>query len=216
MKRLTLGLCCLVILGSCGVRERVGNGLDGVRGALGNAFASSDGRGLCGDPSLQGEVVGAVPGKLNGCGIQDAVRLHSVGNVRLSQAALIDCPTARALEVWVRETAKPAVGRRGGGLSGLKVAAHYSCRTRNNQPGAPISEHGRGKAIDISAVLLKDGSAITVEDGWRKRRDGKALRRMHKDACGVFGTVLGPGSDGYHEDHFHFDTRRHGNGAYCR
>ncbi|WP_305969732.1 MULTISPECIES: extensin family protein [unclassified Mameliella] len=216
MKRLTLGLCCLALLGSCGVRERVGNGLDGVRGALGSAFASSDGRGLCGDPSLQGEVVGAVPGKLNGCGIEDAVRLQSVGDVRLSQPALIDCPTARALEVWVRETAKPAVGRRGGGLAGLKVAAHYSCRTRNHQPGAPISEHGRGKAIDISAVLLEDGSAITVEDDWGRGRKGRALRRMHKDACGVFGTVLGPGSDGYHEDHFHFDTRRHGNGAYCR
>ncbi|ASP19857.1 extensin-like protein [Antarctobacter heliothermus] len=212
MKHLALGLCCLVMLGSCGARERVSNGLD----KIGNAFAGSDGGGLCGDPALQGEVVGAVPGKLSACGIEDAVRLQSVGNVRLSQGALMDCKTARALEVWVREGAKPAVGRRGGGVSGLKVAAHYSCRTRNNQPGAPISEHGRGKAIDISAILLKDGSSITVEDGWDRRKDGKALRRMHKEACGVFGTVLGPESDRFHRDHFHFDTRRHGNGAYCR
>lgn len=212
MKHLVLGLCCLVMLGSCGARERVSNGLD----RIGNAFAGSDGGGLCGDPTLQGEVVGAVPGKLSACGIEDAVRLQSVGKVRLSQGALMDCKTARALEVWVREGAKPAVGQRGGGVSGLKVAAHYSCRTRNNQPGAPISEHGRGKAIDISAILLKDGSSITVEDGWDKRKDGKALRRMHKEACGVFGTVLGPESDRFHRDHFHFDTRRHGNGAYCR
>ncbi|WP_245823294.1 extensin family protein [Antarctobacter heliothermus] len=212
MKQLALGLCCLLMLGSCGARERVSNGLD----RIGNAFAGSEGGGLCGDPALQGEIVGNVPGKLSGCGIKDAVRLQSVGNVRLTQSALMDCKTARALEVWVREGAKPAVGRRGGGVSGLKVAAHYSCRTRNNQPGAPISEHGRGKAIDISAVLLKDGSSITVEEGWGRRKDGKALRRMHKEACGVFGTVLGPESDRFHRDHFHFDTRRHGNGAYCR
>lgn len=212
MKHVALGLCCILMLGSCGARERVSSGLD----KIGNAFASNTGGGLCGDPSLQGELVGDVPGKLSACGIEDAVRLQSVGGVRLTQGALMDCQTARALEVWVREGAKPAVGRRGGGVSGLKVAAHYSCRTRNNQPGGPISEHGRGKAIDISAILLKDGSQITVEDGWGKRKDGKALRRMHKEACGVFGTVLGPESDRWHRDHFHFDTRRHGNGAYCR
>ncbi|MBY6114145.1 extensin family protein [Mameliella alba] len=215
MKRLTLGILCLTLLGACGVRDRVSNGVDGVRSALGNGFASSKGS-VCGDPSLKGEVVGKVPGRLPGCGIEDAVRLYSVGNVRLTEGALMDCRTARALEVWVREGARPAVGRRGGGLDGLKVAAHYSCRTRNNQPGAPISEHGRGKAIDISALILKDGSRITVEDGWNKRKDGKALRKMHGKACGVFGTVLGPESDPWHRDHFHFDTRRHGNGAYCR
>jgi hypothetical protein len=27
---------------------------------------------------------------------------------------------------------------------------------------------------------------------------------------------LGPGSDGFHEDHLHYDVARHGGGAYCR
>lgn len=217
MNRLALGVCCLLILGACGVRERVANGIGGARDYLGNAFASSsDEGGLCGDRALAGVTVGWVPGELKGCGIEDAVRLQSVAGVRLTQGALIDCPTAKALKTWVSKSAKPAVGRRGGGVEGLRVAAHYSCRTRNNVPGAPISEHGRGKAIDISAVLLKDGSEITVLDGWGKGRDGKALRKMRKAACGVFGTVLGPGSDGYHRDHFHFDTRRHRGAGYCR
>jgi hypothetical protein len=39
---------------------------------------------------------------------------------------------------------------------------------------------------------------------------------MHRAACGRFGTTLGPGSDGMHEDHLHFDTARHANGPYCR
>lgn len=213
VNRLTLGLCCLAILGACGVRERVSD----VRDTIGQAFASSSGGGLCGDPALLGETVGAVPGKIDGCGITGAVRLQSVAGVRLTQSALVDCKTAKALNTWVKDAARPAIGRRGGGLEGLRVAAHYSCRTRNNQPGAPISEHGRGKAIDISALLLTDGSEITVLDGWGKGRDGKALRKMHTAACGPFGTVLGPESDRFHRDHFHFDTRRHGgNGTYCR
>ncbi|SMX31989.1 hypothetical protein MAA8898_00106 [Maliponia aquimaris] len=199
------------MLGACGARER-------VSGALGNAFASSAGGsgGLCGDPALVGSPVGKVPGELPGCGLDDAVRLQSVAGVQLTQGAVIDCTTAKALKTWVTKSAKPAVGRQGGGLEGLRVAAHYSCRTRNNQPGAPISEHGRGKAIDISAFLLADGSEITVLDGWGKGREGKALGKMRKAACAMFGTVLGPGSDGFHKDHFHLDTRWHRGATYCR
>ena len=36
-------------------------------------------------------------------------------------------------------------------------------------------------------------------------------RRIHRAACGTFGTVLGPEANDAHKDHFHFDmkTRRH-------
>jgi hypothetical protein len=42
------------------------------------------------------------------------------------------------------------------------------------------------------------------------------MRRMHRGACGPFGTVLGPEADRYHQDHFHFDTARYRSGSYCR
>ncbi|KMK65906.1 extensin family protein [Puniceibacterium sp. IMCC21224] len=171
---------------------------------------------VCGDPDLQGEAVGYVPGRINGCGIKDAISLRSVSGVPLSQHAQIDCTTAKALKTWVNKGLKPAVGSRGGGVLGLRVAAHYACRPRNNQSGAKISEHGRGRAIDISGVTLRDGSEITVLGGWGSKRDGAVLRKMHKAACGPFGTVLGPQSDRFHQDHFHFDTARYRSGAYCR
>ncbi|MBS0125755.1 extensin family protein [Aestuariicoccus sp. KMU-90] len=191
--------------------------LDGVRSFLSTAFeGESAGGGLCGDPALVGEPVGAVEAEIAGCGIDEAVRLRAVGEVGLSQAALIDCATARALRRWIDDTAAPSLRRQGGGLAEIKVAAHYACRTRNHKPGAPISEHGRGKAIDISGFRLRDGSEVTVLNDWGSGKRGKALRQMHSDACGRFGTVLGPGSDGHHEDHFHFDTRMHRGGPYCR
>ena len=47
---------------------------------------------------------------------------------------------------------------------------------------------------------------------WRKlaRRaqlspEGTFLRRLHKGACGIFGTVLGPEANEAHRDHFHLD-----------
>ncbi len=170
---------------------------------------------VCGDPDIQGEVVGRVPGKLNGCGVENAVRVRNVAGITLSQQSVMDCGTAKALKKWINKGAKPAVGSKGGGLSGLKVAAHYSCRTRNNKAGAKISEHGKGRAIDISGLVLNDGRTISVLKGWHNA-DSKTMRSAHKKACGPFGTVLGPNADRYHQDHFHFDTARYRSGPYCR
>ncbi|MEZ5676623.1 MAG: extensin family protein [Thalassovita sp.] len=171
---------------------------------------------VCGDPAIMGAVVGDVPGKIKGCGIARAVRVTSVSGVRLSRGALIDCPTAKALKTWVDRGMKPAIGRRGGGVQEMRLFASYSCRTRNSKKGARISEHGKGRAVDIGAFILKDGSEMTVLKDWGNGRKGRILKEMHETACGPFGTVLGPKSDRYHKDHFHFDTARYRNGTYCR
>lgn len=171
---------------------------------------------VCGDVDIQGEFVGFVPGRFKACGIQDAVKVRSISGVGLSQQALMNCRTAKALKTWVNKGMKPAVGKAGGGVKEIRVAAHYACRTRNNQPGAKISEHGKGNAIDISAFRLNDGSLITVLGGWRTQHQGPILKKMHKSACGPFGTVLGPNSDRFHQDHFHFDTAKYRSGSYCK
>ncbi len=171
---------------------------------------------VCGDLDIQGEIVGRVRGSKRGCGVENAVRVRSVSGIELSLNAVMDCGTAKALKTWVDNTAKLALARQGGGLKRLRVAAHYACRTRNNQPGGRISEHGKGRAIDISAVRLQDGTLITVRNGWNAANTSKIMRRLHFGACGPFGTVLGPDSDRFHRDHFHFDTARYRSGPYCR
>jgi hypothetical protein len=145
VNRLTLGLCCLAILGACGVRERVSD----VRDTIGQAFASSSGGGLCGDPGLLGETVGAVPGKIDGCGITGAVRLQSVAGVRLTQSALVDCKTAKALNTWVKDAARPAIGRRGGGLEALFLPdAEQSARRANFRTWARQGDRHFGAVAD--------------------------------------------------------------------
>jgi hypothetical protein len=224
VKQIGLALCAVVMVASCGARpEKSKDGNDqlaGIQNFLQQRFSKADavpdGGGLCGDPMLMGSVVGAVPSAVSGCGVQNAVSLRAIGNVTLSQPATMDCTTAGAVKSWLETGVKPAVGKMGGGVSGLKVAAHYVCRTRNHKKGAKISEHGKGRAIDISAVYLADGDSISVLDDWGRGKKGKALREMHSAACGPFGTVLGPNADVYHKDHFHFDTARHRGGSYCR
>ena len=170
---------------------------------------------VCGDPTIKGEVVGEVPGP-GGCGIANAVRVRLVGGIALSQSSLMNCGTARTLKGWAARDVRQGVGDLGGGVTGLRVAAHYACRTRNHKAGARLSEHAKGNAIDITAIELADGSQISVLDDWGGGRKGRVLRQLHSRACGPFGTVLGPDSDRYHQDHFHFDTADHGYGPYCR
>lgn len=172
--------------------------------------------GICGDVGIQGELIGQVKGSKPGCGVSDAVKVRMVSDVVLSSPSTMDCTTAKALKTWLDDTAKPALRRSGGGLKSLRVAAHYACRTRNSLPGARISEHGKGRAIDISALRLQDGTLITVRNGWNGKETGKILRSLHAGACGPFGTVLGPESNRFHLDHFHFDTARYRSGPYCR
>lgn len=171
---------------------------------------------LCGISGIAGEVIPPITSQVAGCGVDQPVRVTHVDGVKLSQGAIMDCQTAAALHRWVQTGAKPAVGRRGGGVSELRVAAHYVCRPRNHRAGARVSEHGRGRAIDISGLILADGTEMSVLRDWRGSPHSSALQQMHRAACGTFGTTLGPGSDGMHEDHFHFDTARHRNGPYCR
>ncbi|WP_316646281.1 extensin-like domain-containing protein [Ovoidimarina sediminis] len=171
---------------------------------------------VCGDWTIIGERRAPLAGKHRGCGIADPVRVRIVSDVFLSQLALMDCETAVTLKTWLETVAKPAFADDGGGLKGLRLSGHYACKTQNNQRGARLSEHARGRAIDISSFILMDGTVITVREGWADTETGGVMRELHAGACGLFGTVLGPEADSYHADHFHFDTARRRSGAYCR
>lgn len=169
---------------------------------------------VCGDPALFGEEIGTVDGA-GACGIDGAVRLTSVSGVTLSTPAMINCSTATALKTWVEGGVRPSVGETGGGVQSLRVVAHYSCRSRNNQTGARLSEHSFGNAIDIAGIGLADGTEMTVLTDWNGRYASQ-LRQMWRAACGPFGTVLGPEADRFHRDHFHFDTADYRSGSFCR
>lgn len=136
---------------------------------------------VCGIPSIKGEPIGDVPGP-GGCGIENAVRITSVGGIALSQPATLNCGAAKALNGWVQESAIPIIGATGGGLQSLAVAAHYACRTRNSRPGARLSEHSKGNAIDISEFRLADGRALSVSGDWGRGRKGRVMKDLHKTA----------------------------------
>ena len=163
---------------------------------------------LCGDAALTGTVLAPIKGRVKGCSVAEPVSVEFVAGVRLNPAATLDCTTAEALKSWVKSGLQPAFAPRQ--VVELRIFGSYTCRSRNNVRGAKISEHGKGKAIDIGAFVLDNGQTLTVLDNYNR-----TIRKTQTAACGPFSTTLGPGSDGFHETHLHFDTARYSYGPYC-
>jgi hypothetical protein len=102
----------------------------------------------------------------------------------------------------------------------ISAIAHAAPATKNTRSAtrktAELERPGRATS-DVSA----DPKAIPVAATSGREDAGKGvesqfLRRLHKGACGVFGTVLGPEANEAHRDHFHFDLAQRRRSAYCQ
>jgi hypothetical protein len=124
------------------------------------------------------------------------------GRVALKPAAVLRCSMASAIADWIRTDMVPLAEARGSRLSDLDNLDSYDCRGRNGVAGAPLSEHGRANALDVQALKLASGASIALTDRSVPREVRETV--LHS-VCARFTTVLGPGSDGYHEEHIHLD-----------
>jgi hypothetical protein len=138
------------------------------------------------------------------------VAAFSGGTVAVKQKLTLACPIIPRIDAWLEEVVKPAAMLYYGTSVVDLRAGSYSCRSRNNQRGAKKSEHAYGNAMDVMAFVLADGREITVLKGWKGNpTDQDFLREVFVGACRHFSTVLGPGADAFHYDHFHIDLARH-------
>jgi hypothetical protein len=154
----------------------------------------------------------------NGCGAAGQIRIFAIKladgkQVALRPSALLRCETAEAIADWVREELVPATDAYSG-LARIDVAASYHCRPRNSVRGALLSEHGRANALDVRAIVMNDGRRFGVD---LPETPIQLLGDLKRSSCARFTTVLGPGSDGFHEDHFHLDlAQRRGGYRLCQ
>jgi hypothetical protein len=153
------------------------------------------------------------------CGGDDLVRLEAVvlgggRRVAVKPAAILRCTMARAIADWVRTDMAPLAERLGTTASEVDNFDSFECRGRNRVAGAKLSEHGRANALDVRGVRLASGRFISLTD----RTEPRPLREeVQRSVCARFTTVLGPGSDWYHEDHIHLDlAERRGGYRTCQ
>ena len=164
------------------------------------------------------------PGGRGSCGIVTPLKVSAAldGAVAISPAATINCPMTAALNRWLGGPVQSAARAHfGQPVFGITQIASYGCRGRNGSHFGPLSEHAFGNAIDVAGFRLANGREIKVLQGWWQGtpQEQAFLHEVFAAACAEFYTVLGPGSDSYHSNHFHLDlllTNASGGRHYCR
>lgn len=210
---------CLIALAGCGVFERPQR----------PAWREATNRACIKSKSVRVTPHVAPRSGIDGPGICGVDRPYYVtalanGTVAVKSRATLNCPMIATLDRWISESVQPAARERfGTQVVEISTMGSYGCRTRNHQRGAKLSEHAFANALDIGAFSLSDGRKLKVVQHWRRgaAQERAFLRDTHAGACKYFRTVLGPGADRNHENHFHIDLAMHGNTSrglrhYCR
>ena len=149
------------------------------------------------------------------CGMTRPLKVSALANgtIAVDKTLTIDCPMIPALEAWLDAIVEPdAQTRFGQRVASVKVFGAYSCRGIDNVPGARLSEHAFGNAVDVAGFTLADGREIEFVRDWKTTDTQEAafLHEVHAGACQYFTTVLGPGADVFHYNHIHLDLANHG------
>jgi hypothetical protein len=164
--------------------------------------------------------------------------------IALDPPATVTCTVAKGLSAWLNERVQPRA-KVLLNSSGTKLhVGSYTCRNRNGGADLPLSEHALANALDISDFMLASGERIAVVDSWPSDspplpmpNPGRLsastipvqrasvtlddpqkafLKSIRDDACGIFGTVLGPGADEAHKSHLHLDMKERRGGSFCQ
>ncbi len=164
------------------------------------------------DEGFEFEIVETPAGQ---CAIDTPVRLlrglqrADFPEVRFPEKPVVACAFARTFGQWTRLLAAPmARGFSREDISAISTGPGFECRARNRQPGAKMSAHGSGLALDVAGFTLSGGRRLAITD--RQPANEPFLRALRTASCGWFTTILGPGSDPFHSDHWHLDTIQHG------
>ncbi len=144
----------------------------------------------------------------NACGVPYALKVHTAARgIAMQPPATLNCRTALAVARWLDEDVRSAARwRLLKNPTGLINASSYRCsRIAGSRT---VSEHAGGNALDVAGFRFSDGSTVRVEPkGFFRFRERGFQNSVRQASCRHFGTVLGPGYNRAHDDHFHLDLK---------
>ncbi|MER0237357.1 extensin family protein [Fulvimarina sp. MAC8] len=150
------------------------------------------------------------------CGVPYPVKVTRIAKgVAMSPAATLNCDAAFRISRWVdKEVKRAAHSTLGTRVAAIKNSSSYRCSRVAGSGG--ISQHASGNALDVAAFVMADGTEIDVEKkGIFSPREKAFQNDVRGSGCRWFGTVLGPGYDYLHRNHFHLDARERKK-TYCK
>ena len=152
------------------------------------------------------------------CGAADVVRLAAVTlrdrvRVPLNPPAVLRCPMAEALAHFMRDDVAPAAAE-------ARLAAGVGGQLRFLRLPRPQPRRRRARSRSMARATPSISAPSSSATAPSSNSPARSWRRIFAiacalSACGRFSTVLGPGSDGYHESHIHLDIAERRGGYRC-
>ena len=127
--------------------------------------------------------------------------------VALPQGATLTCRAAEALARWASEVQIEAERTFKHPLTALEIGGSYVCRGQNHDVEAKLSDHAFANAVDVMGFAFSGRAAVPVKLMPPGSDEASFLGATRAKACTFFRTVLGPGSNAAHANHFHLDER---------
>lgn len=153
-----------------------------------------------------------------GCAIAHPLEIERLSaKIALQPKATLNCAMALTLARFFTDTTPPLTRRHlKQPITAVRHASAYVCRSRAGT--RKLSEHAYGNAFDIMSFTLADGTELDVaKKPNSKSGSARFLDAFRTAACGPFKTVLGPGANADHANHFHLDlAQRRNDSLYCK
>ena len=157
-----------------------------------------------------------MPAASGRCKVPNPVQITKItspsGRIDFPGEPILNCIFAKQFTTWVSDIAGPVVKEQTGeALAAISTGPGYECRGRNGDSSGKISEHAFGNAVDIASFKLASKESMPVANVAKTGNvESRWLMALRISACGYFTTVLGPGSNAAHAEHYHFDLGLHG------
>jgi hypothetical protein len=142
------------------------------------------------------------------CAAEHPLRLSLLPDGIAVAPATVNCRVAEALAQWTQDVVtQEAETHLQSRPKRVVIGDSYSCRGRNRQPGAKLSEHAFANAIDVMGFEFDARPAVSIKPQTEDTPEARFQAAIRSRACAYFTTVLGPGADEAHVDHLHLDLR---------
>ncbi len=143
----------------------------------------------------------------NSCSVENPVLVSGLPKgVEVSPASLMRCSFAENLARWTTEVVLPEAERHLQ-KTPVKVLIGTSYQCRNQRSGAKLSEHAFGNGVDVMGFEFAKRESFAINSHPEGSPEAAFQSAVHKEACPIFTTVLGPGADADHGNHLHLDMR---------
>jgi len=140
---------------------------------------------------------------------------HATGNaIDIVGFVTADGRTIKVLTHWgptKRDIAKARKKREAAQAAAAKAAAAKQKKAGADEKGT--LHKARLKANELPAAPKSNENEMLAP---AKTKEAAFLKRLHKGACSIFGTALGPELNEPHRNHFHFDMKKRRRRSVCR